>query len=124
MQLLSLLTKFKRWIYVGILLLVSAVFFWFGYKVSSAYYEKKLGDYEKRIADISEAITLSQNEAIIRHNSELETERKKFVKAQADKAKRMAKVENIKNEASKSSSTWDANERLRIENLYRIYGYN
>lgn len=113
----------KRGLYVICTLLATASSGWLGYSYASAGYEKELRGYEKRIADISIAIKESQDEAINRHNQELEARRNAFLRTQKENATLAAKVKRLANETSSSNVDWDLRQRMRLEELYSIYGY-
>lgn len=114
----------KKATYAIILILASALFFWLGKELSSAEYERELRAYENRIKDISEAIVYSQNEAIKRHNQELEVERRRTATAKKERALLAEKSQGIVNETvSNTSGAWTESQRLRIKELYHIYGY-
>lgn len=111
-------------VYASIIALVAAVSFWVGSRFSAAQYERELRSYETRIADIAEAITISQNEIIDRHNQALEAERKRFNAAQKTRQQVAKEAQKVLDETSNSTnSSWDPDQRLRLQELYRIYGY-
>ena len=90
---------------------------WIGYRVAS-------GTYEERLKDISIAISESQNAAIIRHNQELEVERKRANEAQKARNAMAQKAQKVIDETSISTdSVWSDDQRMRIKQLYDIYGY-
>ena len=66
---------------VGLVALACATTFWLGDRLAS-------GRYEKRLADISQAIAKSQDAAVERHNLELASERKRANEALASRSQR------------------------------------
>ena len=123
---LTLLKLFQTrgFVYAFIVALVAVLSFWVGSRFSAAQYERELRSYETRIADIAEAITISQNEIIDRHNRALEVERKRFNESQKVRKQVAKEAQKVLDETSNSTnSSWDANQRLRLQELYRIYGY-
>ena len=111
-------------VYASIIALVAAISFWVGSRFSATKYERELRSYETRIADIAEAIAISQNEIIDRHNQALEAERKRFNAAQKTRKQVAKEAQKVLDETSNSTnSSWDPDQRLRLQELYRIYGY-
>ena len=105
------------YVYVLAAILGLAVSAWIGYKVAAA-------SYEKRIADIAEAIIEHQNTLVDRHNKELEAERRRFAEVQKKQAILASKVQGIIDETTSSSSrVWDSAQRMRLQKLYELYGY-
>lgn len=126
LQLLPLMLK-KGILYGLLVTLAATIPFWFGYKLASASYEKELREYETRIADISTAISEAKNEAVKRHNIELEAEKRRTTKVQRDAKIISEKAQRIIDETiaenSSSCNNWSATQRLRLEELYNTYNH-
>lgn len=114
----------KGGFYAILVLLAISLSFWTGYKFASASYEKELREYEERIGAIAEAISKSQNEAVERHNKELENERKRFLRSQEKSAAILSQTKRLVDEARLSNNTWSDSQRMRLKELYHIYGYD
>lgn len=101
-------------------ILVALGGFWLGARVTA-------GGYEKRISDISVAITESQNAAIERHNQALAAERKRFAAAQETRDRQRTLAEGVIDEIRKNtdlSCEHRPAHRMRLDDLYRAYGYD
>ena len=104
---------------VGLVALACATTFWLGDRLAS-------GRYEKRLADISQAIAKSQDAAVERHNLELASERKRANEALASRSQRRQVAQGVIHEVARDtdrSCEWREPHRVRVESIYRTYGY-
>lgn len=105
---------------VGLVALACATTFWLGDRLAS-------GRYEKRLADISQAIAKSQDAAVERHNLELASERKRANEALATRSQRRQVAQGVTHEVARDtdrSCEWREPHRVRVESIYRTYGYH
>jgi len=105
---------------VGLIALACATTFWLGDRLAS-------GRYEKRLADISQAIAKSQDAAVERHNLELASERKRANEALASRSQRRQVAQGVIHEVTQDtdrSCEWREPHRVRVESIYRTYGYH
>ena len=104
---------------VGLVALACATTFWLGDRLAS-------GRYEKRLADISQAIAKSQDAAVERHNLELASERKRANEALASRSQRRQVAQGVIHEVASDadlSCEWRDAHRMRLESIYAAYGY-
>ena len=104
---------------VGLVALACATTFWLGDRLAS-------GRYEKRLADISQAIAKSQDAAVERHNLELASERKRANEALASRSQRRQVAQGVIHEVARDtdrSCEWREPHRVRVESIYHAYGY-
>ena len=104
----------------GLVALACATSFWLGDRLAS-------GRYEKRLADVSEAVTEAQNAAVERHNQALEVERKRADAALASRSQRRQVASGVTHEITHDTDRgceWREPHRMRVERLYDAYGYH
>lgn len=104
---------------IAVLAVVALVAFWLGDRLAS-------GRYEERLKDISQAIADAQNDATERANKALEAERKRADAAQQARGAQRALAQGVIHEMAGDtdlSCEWRDPHRVRVERLYRAYGY-
>ena len=110
---------YANYLRVGLVALACATSFWLGDRLSS-------GRYEKRLADVSQAITEAQNAAVERHRLELAAERKRADAALASRSQRRQVASGVIHEIAQDTDRgceWREPHRVRVERLYGAYGY-
>ena len=111
---------YANYLRIGLVALACATSFWLGDRLAS-------GRYEKRLADVSEAITEAQNAAVERHNKALEVERKRADAALASRSQRRQVASGVTHEIIHDADRgceWREPHRMRVERLYDAYGYH